>query len=293
MAKRRMEFVETKVRRIRLGHSPDSDDAFMFWGLASGRVDTDLEFEHVLRDIQTLNDWAREGLLESTAVSVHALAHVADRYAVLRHGGSFGEGYGPMVVCRPEVAHDDLASVTIAVPGYLTSAWLELRLYFRDVFGSHVEPNSEVVPFDQIIPAVLEGRFAAGLVIHEGQLTYSGDGLVERINLGRWWQDATGLPLPLGVNVVRKDLGRDLQAEVSRCMRKSIELGLAHRAEALAYAQGFGRGMDEATSDEFVGMYVNERTLDMGPEGMAAIRLLLRQGAEAGLTPEAELEFVE
>jgi len=285
--------VETVVRRIRLGHSPDSDDAFMFWGLAKGQVATDLEFEHILRDIQTLNDWAMEGRLESTAVSVHALAYVADRYAVLRHGGSFGEGYGPMVVARADVGHDQLPQVTIAVPGYLTSAWLQLRLYFRDAFGPDADPVSEVVPFDQIIPAILEGKYAAGLIIHEGQLTYSEQGLIERVNLGRWWREATGLPLPLGVNVVRKDLGPEVRAEVSRCMRESIEVGLKHRAQALAYALEFGRGMDEATSDEFVGMYVNERTLDMGSDGMSAIRLLLDRGAQAGLTPKAELEFVD
>lgn len=265
----------------------------MFWGLAKGRVATDLEFEHILRDIQTLNDWAMEGRLESTAVSVHALAYVADRYAVLRHGGSFGEGYGPMVVSRADVGHDQLPQVTIAVPGYLTSAWLQLRLYFRDAFGPDADPASEVVPFDQIIPAILEGKYAAGLIIHEGQLTYSEQGLIERVNLGRWWREATGLPLPLGVNVVRKDLGPEVRAEVSRCMRESIEVGLKHRAQALAYALEFGRGMDEATSDEFVGMYVNERTLDMGSDGVSAIRLLLDRGAQAGLTPKAELEFVD
>ncbi|MCX7799420.1 MAG: hypothetical protein N2109_03655 [Fimbriimonadales bacterium] len=279
--------------RIRLGHSPDSDDAFMFWGLASGRVRTELEFEHILRDIQTLNEWAMQGLLESTAVSVHAFAHVADKYALLRHGGSFGEGYGPMVIAREPLEFEALREKTVAVPGRLTSAFLELRLLWTERFGEDAELRHEVVPFDEILPAVKEGRFDAGLIIHEGQLTYEREGLSLVVDLGQWWRDKTGLPLPLGVNVVRKDLGPDVMAEVSRCMRESIEAGLAHREEALQYALRFARGMDLQTSDRFVGMYVNDRTRDMGEEGVAAIRLLLAEGARNGLVPEVAVEVVD
>ena len=214
--------------KIRLGHSPDSDDAFMFWGLANGEVQTDLEFEHILRDIQTLNEWAREGKLESTAISVHAFAYVADKYALLRHGGSFGDGYGPMVVTQPGVRLDDLLSETIAVPGLLTSAYLELRLWFTETFGPGKEPKVEVVPFDEIIPNIQKGKFKAGLIIHEGQLTYEKEGLHRIVDLGIWWRDRTGLPLPLGVNVVRKDLGQAVVTEVSRCMRESIAAGLGN-----------------------------------------------------------------
>lgn len=280
--------------KIRLGHSPDSDDAFMFWGLASGAVKTDYEFEHILRDIQTLNEWAMEGQLESSAVSVHAFAHVADKYALLRHGGSFGEDYGPMVVAMAPIPAEELRDTVIAVPGLLTSAFLELSLYFAETYGRDVRPKVEVVPFDQIMDEVKAGKYAAGLIIHEGQLTYTDEGLVELVNLGRWWRDRTGgLPLPLGVNVVRKDLGVDAVREVSRCMRESISAGLTHRTEAVDYALQFARGMDPATSDKFVGMYVNERTVDMGEPGVTAIRRLLREGAELGLVPAVDIEVVD
>jgi 1,4-dihydroxy-6-naphthoate synthase len=278
---------------IRLGHSPDSDDAFMFYGLANGVVKSALVFEHVLRDIQTLNEWAREGRLESSAVSVHAFAHVADRYALLRHGGSFGEGYGPMVVARRPLRADELRSTVIAVPGELTSAFLQLNLWFDAEAGPGARPAFETVPFDQIVPAVREGRFEAGLIIHEGQLTYAQEGLVEVANMGRWWKERTGLPLPLGVNVVRKDLGPEVCAEVSRCLRESIEAGLADRARALDYALQFARGLDRETSDTFVGMYVNDRTRDMGEEGLEAVRLLLREGNRIGLVPAVEVEVVD
>jgi 1,4-dihydroxy-6-naphthoate synthase len=303
---------------IRLGHSPDSDDAFMFWGLASGAVESDLRFEHILKDIQTLNEWAREGRLESSAVSVHAFAYVADRYALLRHGGSFGEGYGPMVVAKRPMSEKELLRTKIAVPGKLTSAFLQLNLWAAErvsspelsaVSGSpSPTPPSfsadaknkggaffehEVIPFDEIIPAIQSGRVEAGLIIHEGQLTFEKEGLFEIANMGGWWKQTTGLPLPLGVNVVRKDLGPEVCAEVSRCMRESIEAGLRNRKEALAYALQFARGMDEATSDEFVGMYVNDRTRDMGEEGVRAIRLLLARGAEIGMVPEVEVEVVD
>lgn len=277
--------------KIRLGHSPDSDDAFMFWGLASGAVQTDYEFEHILRDIQTLNEWAKEGRLESSAVSVHAFAHVADKYALLRHGGSFGENYGPMVVAKTQQPITE--ETTIAVPGLLTSAYLELCLWFHDEVGVGVRPKVEVVPFDEIIPAVQRGDYAMGLIIHEGQLTYGREGLEVLLDLGKWWKSTTGLPLPLGVNVVRKDLGEEGVREISRCMRESISAGLNNRKKALDYALQFARGMDVGTSDEFVGMYVNERTLDMGDEGVAAIRLLLKRGVEAGLVPAVDLEVVD
>ncbi len=277
--------------KIRLGHSPDSDDAFMFWGLASGAVKSDYAFEHILRDIQTLNEWAMEGRLESSAVSVHAFAHIAQRYALLRHGGSFGEDYGPMVVALDGVQIEE--NTLIAVPGLLTSAYLELCLWFAEKFGVGKRPRIEVMPFDAVMPAVKEGKVPAGLIIHEGQLTCREEGLVVLLDLGKWWKAETGLPLPLGVNVVRKDLGEDAVREVSRCMRESISAGLANRKEALAYALQFARGMDPATSDEFVGMYVNGRTLDMGDEGVAAIRLLLKRGAEAGLLPVVDVDVVD
>lgn len=280
--------------KIQLGHSPDSDDAFMFWGLAKGPVKSDYEFEHILRDIQTLNEWAREGKLESSAVSVHAFAYVADKYALLRHGGSFGEQYGPMIVAKEQIPLEELKDEVIAIPGVLTSAFLELNLWFEDTFGPGVKPKYEAVDFDQIIPAIQEGKYRAGLIIHEGQLTYEQEGMVEIANMGKWWHMKTGgLPLPLGVNVVRKDLGEAGCKEVSRCMRESIEASLNNRDEALAYALSFARGMDEETSDEFVGMYVNERTRDMGEDGVKAIKLLLSEGARIGLVPAVEVEVID
>ncbi len=279
--------------KIRLGHSPDSDDAFMFWGLASGEVKTDYEFEHILRDIQTLNMWAMEGKLESSAVSVHAFAYVADKYALLRHGGSFGELYGPMIVASRDIPVEELKDLTIAIPGLLTSAYLQLNLWFEDQYGPGVKPKFEVVAFDEIIPSIQAGKYEAGLIIHEGQLTYAREGLTLIADMGKWWNSKTGLPLPLGVNVVRKDLGPDAVREVSRCMRESIAASLANRAKALDYALQFARGMDAPTSDEFVGMYVNERTRDMGEEGIRAIRLLLSEGARIGLVPAVEVDVVD
>jgi 1,4-dihydroxy-6-naphthoate synthase len=272
--------------RIRLGHSPDSDDAFMFWGLASGVVQSEYEFEHILKDIQTLNDWAMEGRLESTAISVHAFAYVADKYALLRHGGSFGDSYGPMVIARTEMLREELVDKIIAVPGKLTSAFLQLNLWLPN-------PKFEVVPFDEIMPAVKEGKFEAGLIIHEGQLTWEDEGLVVLADFGKWWKHETGLPLPLGVNVVRKDLGEEAVREVSRVMRESISAGLDNRDTALDYALQFARGLDRATSDEFVGMYVNERTLDMGDEGILAIKELLQRGAEKGIVPAVTVEVID
>lgn len=276
--------------KIRLGHSPDSDDAFMFWGLASGEVKTEHEYEHILRDIQTLNDWALEGRLETTAISVHAFAYVADKYALLRYGGSFGDDYGPMIVATSALSPEDLRETTIAVPGKMTSAYLALNLYFDKQYGEGVRPKVEIVPFDEIIPAVLSGKYKAGLIIHEGQLTYEREGLTLIVDTGKWWKSLTGLPLPLGVNVVKKAIPSEISDDIRRVMKESISAGLANRSKALAYALQFARGMDVETSDEFVGMYVNERTIDMGDEGIKAIRLFLSEGARIGVVPAVEVE---
>ena len=276
------------VRLLRLGHSPDSDDAFMFFGLATGAVsEPGLEFEHILRDIQTLNDWAREGRLEVTAISVHAYAYVADRYALMSSGASMGEGYGPMVVAREPVDAGWLAGRRIAVPGLLTSAYLELRLALADF-----EPV--VVPFDRIEDEVVEGRVDAGLLIHEGQLTHRRRGLHGVLELWTWWRDLTGLPLPLGANAVRRDLPPEVQAGAGRAVRESIAYALAHREEALAHALRYARDLPVELADRFVGQYVNQRTLDLGEDGRAAYQELLDRGAAAGLVPPVgRLTFVD
>ncbi|MCX7924597.1 MAG: hypothetical protein N2554_02155 [Fimbriimonadales bacterium] len=272
---------------IRLGHSPDADDAFMFWAMAEGLVETPLRFEHVLRDIQTLNEWARDGKLEFTAMSVHNLAYVADRYIVLNQGGSFGDGYGPMLVAREPIPLEALRNYTIAVPGYLTSAYLALRLFLPDA-------KTVEVPFDAIMPAVQRGEVPVGLLIHEGQLTHRQAGLHLLLDLGVWWGEQTGgLPLPLGINAIRADLPVEVQREIARAFRESIRLGLENREQALRYALQFGRGIDPETADRFVGMYVNELTLDMGERGRRAITEFLSRGAAARITPEARVRFVE
>jgi 1,4-dihydroxy-6-naphthoate synthase len=267
-------------RTIRVAHSPDSDDAFMFYALANNKIDTgDLEFVHELQDIESLNRRALAGELEVTAVSIHAYAYLADRYALLPHGASMGEGYGPRLVARTPFARAELADKLIAVPGTLTSAYLALKLFYP-------EAQTEVVPFDRIMDHVLQGRSDIGLLIHEGQLTYLDEGLHLVADLGEWWADETGgLPLPLGGNVIRKDLGPELMREVSRLLRASIAYGLEHRAPALAHAQSYGRGLDDAQTDEFVGMYVNQRTLDYGEDGREAVQLFLERGHEAGVIP--------
>ena len=274
---------------IRLGHSPDSDDAFMFYGLASHQVDTEgLQFEHTLQDIQTLNDWAREGRLECTAISVHAYAYVHDKYAILTHGASMGDGYGPMVVAPDPMTPKHLPDMKIAVPGRLTSAFLALALYLQRTF------DFVVVPFDKIMQAVSAGEADAGLIIHEGQLTHMSHGLYNIVDLGKWWKEETGLPLPLGVNAIRKDLPPDVQARVSRALRASIAYGLEHRQAGLEHALQFARDMDAQTADTFVGMYVNDWTLDMGEAGKRSIQLFLSQGVERGLIPPMQqVEFVE
>ncbi len=280
-------------RLIRLGHSPDPDDAFMFHALADELIPTDgFRFEHVLRDIETLNDWAKEGRLEVTAVSIHAYAYLSDTYRLLPHGASMGEQYGPMVVVRDEARIEpaELPNLRVAIPGVLTSAFLELQL----AVGRIADPV--IVPFDRILDVVEAGEVDAGLVIHEGQLTYQTQGLRSIIDLGEWWHELTGgLPLPLGGNAVRRDLDEgDTMPRLSRILRDSIAYGLEHRQAALAYAEGFGRGLDRGLADRFVGMYVNDRTLDYGDDGKAAVAELLRRGHEAGLIDRAPVvDFVE
>jgi 1,4-dihydroxy-6-naphthoate synthase len=276
-------------RLITVGHSPDPDDAFMFFALAHDRLDTgDLRFRHELQDIETLNRRALRGELEVTAVSLHAYAHLCDRYALLPSGCSMGDRYGPMVVARRPLAVEDLRQARIAVPGTLTTAFLALRLLLPEGF------RHEMVPFDQILGAVAGGQYDAGLIIHEGQLTFANQGLHLVVDLGVWWQGRTGLPLPLGGNVVRRDLGPETTRRISRLLKESIRYALDHRAEALAYALRYARDMDRSLADRFVGMYVNDWTLDYGPRGREAVRRLLEEGHRAGIIPRpVALEFVD
>jgi 1,4-dihydroxy-6-naphthoate synthase len=276
-------------RLITVGHSPDPDDAFMFYALAHDKIDTgDLQFRHELQDIETLNRRALRGELDVTAISIHAYAQLLDKYALLPSGCSMGDRYGPMVVARRPMKIDELRACRIAVPGTLTTAFLALRLLLPEGFAY------EVVPFDQILKAVEEKRFDAGLIIHEGQLTFQNQGLHLVVDLGVWWQERTGLPLPLGGNVVRRDLGPELIRRISRLLKESIRYALDHRDDALAYALAYARDMDKALADRFVGMYVNEWTLDYGPRGREAVRRLLDEGHKAGFIPSATaVEFVE
>ncbi len=277
-------------RTVQVGHSPDPDDAFMFYGIASGKVDTaGYEIGQVLEDIEGLNRRALKGELEVSAVSIHAYAHLADRYALMSCGASMGDGYGPCLVAREPMAPGDLKTSRIAIPGRLTSAFLALQLYLGH------EPQHDVVPFDRILDAVKAGRADAGLIIHEGQLTYAEHGLHLVLDLGVWWGDRTdGLPLPLGGNVVRKDLGAETGRTLTRVLRDSIQYGLDHRKEALEYAIGFGRGLDEQLNDRFVGMYVNELTRDYGERGKRAIERFLGEGSAAGLVPDiGTVDFVD
>lgn len=276
--------------RIHLAHSPDPDDAFMFYGLASGAVDPGpYTFEHVLADIQTLNERARAGEYEVTAISIHAYPYLCDQYALTTCGSSMGDNYGPMIVARSPLPVDALRGATIAIPGRLTTAFLTLQLLLgSDTF------TPEVVMFDEIPAAVAAGRVDAGLIIHEGQLTYAREGLHRVIDLGVWWQERTGLPLPLGGNAIRRDLGPERCREITAILKRSIRYGLDHRAEAVRYALKFGRGLDEQLADRFVGMYVNEWTLDYGPRGREAVRRLLAEGAAAGIVPPTgPIDFVE
>jgi 1,4-dihydroxy-6-naphthoate synthase len=272
--------MSTASRTIRVGHSPDSDDAFMFYALTHDKLDTGgLQFVHQLEDIETLNRRALNGELEVSAVSIHAFAHLADRYALLASGSSMGDRYGPTVITREPATLADLRGRTIAVPGLLTTAYLALRL----CLGKDVPVV--VLPFDQILLAVAEGKADAGLIIHEGQLYYGDRGLHKVVDLGQWWFEETGLPLPLGGNVVRKDLGEELVEQIARLLKQSILYALEHRQEALEYALRYARDLDPTLADRFVGMYVNDWTVDYGPKGREAVRTLLARGADAGLVP--------
>jgi 1,4-dihydroxy-6-naphthoate synthase len=280
------------TREISIAHSPDSDDAFMFYGLATNKVQVPgLRFTHTLCDIQTLNQRAMskdgDGVYDVTAVSFHAYPYIQDHYALMTCGGSVGEGYGPMIIAPRAYPLSEIKRKTIAIPGELTTAYLALKLFAPGI-------ETEVVPFDQIIPSVLQGKYEAGLIIHEGQLTYDQSGLHRIVDLGKWWQKVTGLPLPLGGNAIRRSLGPDLISSISTALRDSIQYALDHREEALAYAMQFARDLDPQMADRFVGMYVNDRTLDYGPDGKEAIRRLLDMGYHAGIISVGpRVEFVE
>ncbi|HXZ78387.1 MAG TPA: MqnA/MqnD/SBP family protein [Terriglobales bacterium] len=275
------------VQDVTVAHSPDSDDAFMFYGLATNKVRVPgLKFSHTLCDIETLNRKAMDGVYDVSAISFHAYPYVQEKYALLSSGGSVGEGYGPMIVANRKFSVNEIKEIRLAIPGTLTTAYLVLRL-----FAPRVE--TVVVPFDQIIPRILEGRYDAGLIIHEGQLTYSRSGLHRIVDLGKWWRDMTGFPLPLGGNVIRRDLQPEVIKSVALALKNSIQYALDHREEALAYAMQFARDLDAQSADKFVGMYVNERTVDYGAEGREAVRRLLDMGYEAGIIPHpAKVDFV-
>jgi 1,4-dihydroxy-6-naphthoate synthase len=279
--------IDTEQSAITIAHSPDSDDAFMFYGLATNKLDTGrLTFKHLLKDIQTLNEEAMLGTYDVTAISFHAYAYVADKYALLPHGASIGDNYGPVVVSREAVTPEDIATLKIAVPGKLTSAFLALRIYNPDF-------EFVVVPFDKIIDAVQDGSCDAGLLIHEGQLFYESIGLHKVLDLGEWWHKKTGLPLPMGGNVIRRDLGPTLIKEVSQLLRESISYSLEHREDALQYAMQFARDMDPALADRFVAMWVNDLTMDYTDRGREAVRRLLEEGFEKGIIPkQVTVEFV-
>jgi len=276
------------VREISIAHSPDSDDAFMFYGLATSKVQVPgLRFSHTLCDIQSLNQKAMQGdgIYDVTAISFHAYPYIQGHYALMTCGGSVGEGYGPMIVAPRGYSQSEIKHKKIAVPGKLTTAYLALKLFAPEI-------GTEVMPFDQIIPSVLRGEYEAGLIIHEGQLTYDKSGLHRILDLGKWWLQTTGLPLPLRGNAIRRSLGSDLISSVSAALRDSIQYALDHRNEALAYAMQFARDLDPLLADRFVGMYVNERTLDYGEDGKEAIRRLLNMGHKAAIiSVEPRMEF--
>lgn len=269
----------TETRTITVAHSPDSDDAFMFYGLATHKLDTgSLSFTHVLKDIQTLNEEAFRGTYDVTAVSFHAYAYIADKYLLLPHGASIGDNYGPILVSREPAKAADISQLKIAVPGTLTSAFLAMRIFNADF-------KYEVVPFDKIIDAVKSGQCDAGLLIHEGQLFYESIGLHKVLDLGEWWHEGTGLPLPMGGNVIRRELGPEIIRQVSHCLSESIRYSLANREDALAYAMQFARDMDTDLADRFVGMWVNDLTLDYTDRGREAVQRLLMEGFERGIIP--------
>jgi 1,4-dihydroxy-6-naphthoate synthase len=280
--------VQPEKKTITVAHSPDSDDAFMFYGLATNKLETaGLKFEHTLKDIQTLNEDAKKGVFDVTAISFHAYAYVADKYALLPHGASIGDKYGPILVSKEPRRAEEIPNMKIAVPGELTSAFLALRIYNQDF-------EYVVVSFDKIIDYVKAGKADAGLLIHEGQLFYKQVGLDKVIDLGEWWFEKTGLPLPMGGNVIRRDLGEKLMHQVSKHLHRSIKYSLDHREDALAYAMQFARDMQPELADRFVAMWVNELTLDYGERGRKAVRLLLDEGFEKGIIPnKVEVDFVE
>ncbi len=276
------------IRTLSVGHSPDPDDAFMFYALAHNKIPTgNLAFAHELQDIETLNRRCLKQELDISAISLHAFAYLSDKYALLSSGCSMGDRYGPMVVAKKAYTIEELKSLRIAVPGTLTTAFLSLSLLLGSKF------QYEIVPFDEILNAVEQGKVDAGLIIHEGQLTFQNQGLKLVVDMGVWWYEKTGLPLPLGGNVVRKDLGADIISEASRLIRESIHYGLNHRKEALTYALQYGRDLDTGLADKFVGMYVNDWTVDYGEKGRKAVQLLLNEGHKAGVIPHPVLvEFV-
>ena len=278
----------TSVHEISIAHSPDSDDAFMFYGLATNKVRVPgYKFTHTLTDIETLNQRAiHEAFYDVSAISFHAYPYLQDNYTLMACGGSVGEGYGPMIVASRKLTLDEVKKTRIAIPGTLTTAYLTLKLFAPEI-------ETAVVPFDQIIPAVNSGEFEAGLIIHEGQLTYANDGLVKLLDLGQWWREQTGLPLPLGGNAIRRSLGAQTMLATTNALRDSIQHALDHRDEALAYAMQFARDLDPTLANRFVGMYVNERTLDYGEDGKQAIRKLLDLGHERGIIPvKAKVDFI-
>jgi 5,8-dihydroxy-2-naphthoate synthase len=277
-----------EIRTITVAHSPDSDDAFMFYGLATNKLETEgLKFEHTLKDIQSLNEDAKNGVFDVTAISFHAFAYVADKYALLPHGASIGDKYGPILVSREPRDASEIGSMKIAVPGELTSAFLALRIYNPDF-------EYVVVPFDEIIDSVKKGEVDAGLLIHEGQLFYHQMGLHKILDLGEWWHDKTGLPLPMGGNVIRRDLGKDLMKQVSKHLHSSIVYSMDNREDALSYAMQFARDMQPELADRFVAMWVNDLTLDYGERGREAVKRLLKEGYDKGIIPhKVKVEFVD
>lgn len=277
-----------QVRTISVAHSPDSDDAFMFYGLATNKLETEgLKFEHTLKDIQSLNEDAKNGVYDVTAISFHAYAYVSDKYALLPHGASIGDKYGPIVVTKEPRDASELGDMKIAIPGELTSAFLALRLYNKDF-------RYEVVPFDEVIDAVQSGRADAGLLIHEGQLFYKQLGLDKVLDLGEWWHERTGLPLPMGGNAIRRDLGEELMKQVSKHLHRSIVYSMENREDALQYAMQFARDMAPELADRFVAMWVNDLTLDYGERGREGVRRLLTEGYEAGIIPhQVNIDFVD
>jgi 1,4-dihydroxy-6-naphthoate synthase len=284
-----MRSTSAPVQEISIAHSPDSDDAFMFYGLATNKVRVPgFKFTHTLTDIETLNRKALdEAFYDVTAISFHAYPYIQDNYAIMSCGGSMGEGYGPMIVSTRRLSLDEVRKTRIAVPGTLTSAYLTLKLFTPEI-------ETVTVPFDKIIPGIIAGDYDAGLIIHEGQLTYANEGLVKLIDLGHWWLEQTSLPLPLGGNAIRRSLGPDIMRSTTKALRDSIRHALDHRDEALTYAMQFARDLDSTLANRFVGMYVNDRTLDYGEDGRKAIRKFLEMGYERGIIPHrAEVEFID